>query len=101
MDAVKLDEKILQEIHHELRCVPGVEPGDVKVAVESGVVTLTGQVANHSIRQAVEQLARHMHGVRSVVDDIRIHRSSSIAEHEANLVRAVVEAFGRGHKGPN
>jgi osmotically-inducible protein OsmY len=103
MYAEKLDEKIREEILLELRWMPGVERGTVGVGVEAGVVTLTGHVADASARQAAEQLARRVRGVRSVADQIQIQirRLGTDGHHEASLVRAVAEAFGRGHRGLN
>ena len=46
MYAKKLDERIQLDIQFELLQMPGVEPESVCVAVEAGVVTLTGHVAD-------------------------------------------------------
>ena len=73
MNAEKLDEKIQQDIQLELLGMPGVEPESVCVAVEAGVVTLTGHVADPSVRQAAEQFARRALGVRCVANEIQIH----------------------------
>jgi hypothetical protein len=99
MDAEKLDEKLREEILLGIRWMPGFEHGAVGVAVEAGVVTLTGHVVDASARQAAEQMARRVPGVRSVADEIEIRRPGAVAHHEASLVRAVAEAFGRGHRG--
>jgi osmotically-inducible protein OsmY len=96
MTAEKHDKRIQQEIEFELRWMPGVEPGRVGVSVEAGVVTLTGHVADVSARQAAEQLARRMLGVRAVANEIQIRRPSNDSQHDVSLVRAVVDAFGRG-----
>ncbi len=101
MNAEKRDEKIREEIQLELGWMPVVEPGSVGVAVEAGVVTLTGHVADPSARQAVEQLARRVLGVRAVANEIQIRRPVTDAQHEVSLVRAVVDAFGRGQHSLN
>ncbi len=98
MDTAKVDETIRQEIVHELHCVPGLEPGSVVVKVEGGAVTLTGHVARNPIRRAAEELARRVPGVRSVADEIQVEHHRDDNQKEASLVRAVVEAFGQGHK---
>jgi osmotically-inducible protein OsmY len=95
------DEKIRQEIQLELNWMPLVQAGCVGVAVQDGVATLTGHVPDASARQAAEQLARRVPGVRSVANEIHVRRTSDVAEHEANLIHAVVDAFGRGHRSLN
>jgi osmotically-inducible protein OsmY len=89
------DEKIRQEIQHELRWMPPVDPGQLGVAVKAGAVTLTGTVNDGTTRQAVEQLARRVLGVQSVANEIQIRRADD-ARRDAGLVRAVAEAFGKG-----
>ena len=99
MNANELDEKIRQEIQLELLGMPGVDPESVCVAVEAGVATLTGHVTDPSVRQEAEQLARRVPGVQSVANEIHIHRPSNDAHLEADLVRAVADAFGRKRNG--
>lgn len=94
IDAEKLDEKIRQETQLGLAWTPGVDPGSVGVAVEAGIVTLTGHVSDPSARQAAEQLARRVLGVRTVANEIQIQRPSSDPQREVGLVRAVINAFG-------
>ena len=99
MNAEKLDEKIQQDVQLELLWMLGVEPESVGVAVKAGGVTLVGHVADLSVRQAAEQLARRALGVRSVSNEIQIHRPLNDARLEVGLVRAVVDALGRGRNG--
>lgn len=101
MNAEKADEKIRQEILHGLLFVPGIEPGNVGVEVEAGMITLSGHVPHRSAFQAAEQLARRATGVHSVANRIVIHRPLDDSQHDVNLVRAVVDAFGRGHESVN
>lgn len=99
MNAGQHDDRIRHEVQLGLNCMPGLEPGDVKVAVEAGVVTLTGQVVQHSAAQKAEHFANHVPGVRSVVNEIHVRRHSEDAEREASLVRTVNEAFGHKREG--
>lgn len=87
----------MREIQSEMRFVPGIDPGDVSVTVEDRVATLTGHADRHSYRQAVEELARRVPGVRAVANQIHVPSHREDLQHEATLVRAVVEAFGQGH----
>jgi osmotically-inducible protein OsmY len=95
MNAHRHDDSIREEIEIGLKCMHGIDPGEVSVAVEAGHVTLTGHVAQHSAREAAEHFASRVAGVRSVSNELQIHRHASQTENEASLILAVREAFGR------
>ena len=101
MNAEKRDEKIRQDIQLELRWIPAVDPESVEVAVHDGVVALAGHIADTSARQAAEQLARRVLGVRSVVNEIQVRRSSDDGHQDVSLVCAVVDPFGRWQQALN
>ncbi len=67
-----LDRKIKREIQSEMRFVPGIDPGDVTVAVHDGVATLIGHVDRLSCRLAAEELARRVPCVRSVSNQVEV-----------------------------
>jgi hypothetical protein len=73
------DERVRQDIQLALRWTPGIEVGGIHVAVSAGTVTLTGQVTDLTARQSIEQVARGVLGVRSVVNQTRLERPSIIA----------------------
>jgi len=98
MNAMKRDETIRQAIESELRWMPVVDPGNVDVRVEDGVVTLAGHVVDASARQAVDQLARRVLGVRSVANQIQVRHLAKDAQSDTALFRAVADAFGQGHQ---
>jgi osmotically-inducible protein OsmY len=98
MNAETIDKRIREEIQLGLHWMPGVNSGHVGVAVEGGVVTITGHVADPSVRQAVEQFARRVPGVRSVANEVQVLPPANDAHLEVGLVRAVVDEFGRGHQ---
>jgi len=51
------------------------EARDVKIGVEDGTVTLSGEVQNWPERQAILQAVAHAPGVRSVKDELRVYES--------------------------
>jgi osmotically-inducible protein OsmY len=103
LDAEKLDEKILQELHLELRWMPGVDPRNVavKVSVKAGVATLFGHVTDPSIRRLAETSARRVLGVRSVVNEIRLRHPGSDAQQDDGHDRPALDALGPAHQHPD
>lgn len=54
----------------------GVNGIDLDVRAASGVVTLRGRVRTAALRETLLDVARHTHGVRSVVDALAIESAS-------------------------
>lgn len=100
MDADKLDEKILQELQLELRWMPGVDYRNVavKASVKAGFAILFGHVTDPSIRRAAEKAARRVLGVRSVVNEIKLHHPAVETEQEVGYSRSILDAFGPGQQ---
>jgi osmotically-inducible protein OsmY len=73
------DEDIATAVSHVLADDTRVQAMNVKVAVEHGVVTLTGSANNAAERQAAEDLSRRVAGVRDVENRLVIAEKGSPA----------------------
>jgi osmotically-inducible protein OsmY len=73
-----MDDKTLrQDIIDELDFDPSVHSSSsIGVAVENGVVTLTGHVASYAEKLAAERAARRVAGVRAVAEEIEVRYPS-------------------------
>ncbi len=102
MNAEKLDEKILEELHLELRWMPGVDPRNVavKASVKAGVAILFGHVSDPSVRRVAEKVAHRVLGVRSVVNDIKIHHPACETEQDEGHSRSALDAFSPDQQRP-
>lgn len=67
------DRDIQRSVIEELEWTPGVEPTHIGVAVEEGVVTLSGEVATAAARFAVKRAVQALAGVRAVADELQVH----------------------------
>lgn len=73
MEASVLSSKVLrQNVMDELECEPTIDAAHIGVAVEAGVVTLTGQVGNYSEKLRVEQAVRRVKGVKGIAEQIEV-----------------------------
>lgn len=88
------DEEIQRAVLDELRWDPEVDPTDVGVEVDDGVVTLTGTVGSYTMKYAAEKAAHRVLGVKAVANDIevvlpgeRVRTDTAIAEAAANALR--------------
>ncbi|HBY95098.1 MAG: BON domain-containing protein [Ardenticatenaceae bacterium] len=90
---MKTDTELQRDLLDELEWEPGVHPEEIDVAVEDGVVTLSGRVASLAERQVAESAARRITGVREVVNNIEVKPPRRSERSDADIARAVVNAL--------
>ncbi len=66
------DKSLRQEIIDELDFDPSVTSAHIGVAVEEGVVTLTGHVSSYAEKIAAERAVQRVKGVRAIAEEIEI-----------------------------
>jgi osmotically-inducible protein OsmY len=87
----RADEQILDAVLAELKWDPEVEPTDVGVEVDDGVVTLTGTVESYWKKWAAERAALRVEGVRAVANDIVV--KTSAMRTDTDIAKDVADAF--------
>jgi osmotically-inducible protein OsmY len=68
MDDKKLRRNVLEELDFE----PSVDAANIGVAVEDGIVTLTGHVKSFAEKVVVEEAVRRISGVRGIAEKIEV-----------------------------
>ena len=66
------DDSIRDQVMVHLASDPVVKGGNIEVAVKDGVVTLSGAVDSDQAHHKAEKLAKHVKGVKSVVNQLTI-----------------------------
>jgi osmotically-inducible protein OsmY len=66
------DMTVRQHVLDELEFAPMLEAAAIGVAVENGVVTLSGHVRNYAEKSIAERVALRVRGVRAVVEQIEV-----------------------------
>src|SRR5690606_27381929 len=66
------DSNLRQDIIDELEFEPSIDAADIGVAVESGVVTLTGHVPTYAQRVTAEEVVRRVKGVKGIAQEIEV-----------------------------
>lgn len=87
------DARIQADVMRELAADTRVRATDIGVAVEAGVVTLTGAVDYWARRHAAQQAAHRVQGVRDVANDIEVRVPGSLRRTDAEIARAVRRAL--------
>lgn len=79
------DERILDDVWHRIS-VAAIDPQDVEVEVNNGVVTLSGRVSTRFEKRIVEDIADGVFGVNEVHNHLRLARVAS--ESRPGVVQA-------------
>lgn len=86
-----MDDKFLrQSIVDELDWEPGVEAAHIGVAVENGVVTLTGHVPSYAQLIAAETAVKRVKGVRAIAQDIEVRLGGAAAQSDEDIASRAV-----------
>jgi len=87
------DVQLRKDVIDELEWDPSVNAAHIGVAVEKGVVTLSGHVATYAEKIAAERAVRRVRGVRAIAEEIEIRLPSAkktsddeIAKRAANIL---------------
>jgi osmotically-inducible protein OsmY len=66
------DLQVRQAVTRQLDWDPEVDASEIGVSVKDGIVNLTGHIGSYSGKLAAERAAKHIRGVRAVVNDIEV-----------------------------
>lgn len=91
--AKKSDAQIQQDVLSELRWDTRVEPTEVGVEVDNGIVTLTGTVSSWAKKVAAAEAAHRVGGVLDVANDISVRLPDGAGQTDSELAAAVRHAL--------
>jgi osmotically-inducible protein OsmY len=92
-DDRRTDDEVQRDVVAELAWDARVLPDGIGVAVQAGVVTLTGTVGSFHARWAAEQAALRVRGARAVVNDLAVELPSSTERPDPEIAEAVLRAL--------
>jgi osmotically-inducible protein OsmY len=87
------DSDVRADVEDELAWTPGIDAASIGVAVENGIVTLTGQVGSHTERMQAGKAALRVTGVCGLAEELDIRGPSRRTDADiASAVRAALDA---------
>ncbi len=86
------DSEVKRNVEHELEWDAGLDATNIGVTVDSGVVTLTGQVKRYNEKLVAEAAAKRVKGVFGVANDIETKLGPD-ARTDAEVARDAVTAL--------
>jgi osmotically-inducible protein OsmY len=90
---MRLDSDIRRDVEDELRWDPDIDATDIAVAVNNGVVALTGFVRSYSQRTQAERDAKRVAGVVGVANDIEVRLPVIDQRPDPDIARDAVSAL--------
>ena len=85
------DKQLQQNIRDELEFEPSVDAAHIGVAVDDGVVTLSGHVSSYAEKQAVERAVQRVKGVRAIAQEIEVRYPSDKKTADDEIAKRAVD----------
>ncbi len=98
---MKTDSKIKLDVQDELDWEPSINETKIGVAVDGGVVTLSGEVSSFAKKMAAEKAAKGVQGVKAVAEDIVVKYPSSLEKSDTQIAKAALDALKWHSSVPN
>ncbi|KQX21510.1 BON domain-containing protein [Variovorax sp. Root434] len=90
---MKTDTQLRDDVQAELNWDPAVKACDVGVIVKDGVVTLTGHLASHAEKYAVELAVQRVHGVKALAIEMTVKLPFDNQRTDADIAMAAERAL--------
>lgn len=90
---MKSDSQLQHDVMAELEYEPIVDHADIGVAVNDGVVTLSGFVKSYPEKLAAEKAARRVAGIRAIAEDIKVRFASEPKTADHEIAKRIVDMF--------
>lgn len=90
---MKSDAQLKQDVVNELAWDPAIDATHVGVAVDKGVVILTGHLHTYAAKHAVEQAVQRVSGVRAFAIELDVQLDPQHQRGDADIAAAIESAF--------
>lgn len=85
------DEAIRKQVIEELEFEPSIDAASIGVAVDKGIVTLSGHVGNYAQKLAVERAAMRVKGVRGLAQEIDVRFASTKKTADDDIAKRALD----------
>jgi osmotically-inducible protein OsmY len=87
------DGDIQADVSEELRYTPRIDT-HIRVAVNGGAVTLSGEVGSLPERIAAKRAAMRVSGVKAVADELRVRAPGTCGTNDIDIAQAAAQLLG-------
>ena len=85
--------ELKDEILNALDWEPSIDAGEIDVAVDENVVTLSGRVGSYTQKQAAERVTLGVYGVKGVANDLEVVLAPVVERTDTDVAQAAVQAL--------
>jgi len=90
---MKTDHQIKQDVIAELEWDPAINSNAIGIAVNDGVVTVSGHIDTYAQKRVIEKALRRVNGVKTVALDLDVSLSQQNQREDTGLALAVHNAL--------
>lgn len=87
------DKKLQRDVLDELQWEPSIDAAEIGVTVHEGIATLTGVVPSFNEKVAAERVAKRVHGVKAVANDVEVRPRRDGERTDADIAQAAITAL--------
>ena len=87
------DIHLKHNVEAELEWDPEVDARKIGVAAEGGVVTLTGHVRSYAEKWSAERVAKRVHGVQGLANEIEVQLADDLRLDDADIAQSALSAL--------
>lgn len=91
---MKTDTQLRSDVMEELSWAPAVTSGDIRVAAQDGVVTLSGTVPHYAEKMAAERVTQRVTGVKAIAEELEVNLDGIYKRSDSEVAAAVVNSLG-------
>lgn len=88
---MKTDSQLQHDVMAELEYEPSVDHADIGVAVNDGVVTLSGYVKSYPEKLAAEKAVRRVAGVKAIAEEIKVRFAADPKTADHEIAKRIVD----------
>lgn len=97
---MKTDVHLQRDVMDELAWEPSLDAAQIGSTAKDGVVTLTGHVPVYAEKHCAEEVAKRVHGVRAVANEIEVRPLEAEVRDDESIAAAAVHALRWDSKVP-
>lgn len=90
---MKSDEAIQRDVQQALKWQPELNVASIGVAVQNGIVTLSGTVSEYGEKKAAEQAVKYVSGVKAIVEEIEVYKNNTKHPTDQEIAQAITDAY--------
>jgi osmotically-inducible protein OsmY len=87
------DIDLRKDVLEELEWDPSIDARTIGVAVEEGIIALTGHVATYADKTNAEKIVKRVHKVQGVANDLEVKPPTSFERDDVDIARSAVNAI--------